>query len=132
MSKQAQATFELKSWNEEPYNEMKGGPKLTRAHVTKSYKGDIEGEGTLEYLMMHRQDTTASFVGLERVVGSIAGRSGSFVLQHIGTFDGGVASETVTVAPGSGTSELSGLRGKGKFVAGHAQEYPITLEYDFE
>lgn len=100
--------------------------------MVKSFKGDIEGEGTLEYLMMYCIDGSASFVGLERIVGHLGGRAASFVLQHSGTFAGGVAKATYFVVPGSGTGELSGLRGEGSFASGHAQEYPMTLDYDFE
>ena len=53
---------------------MNGVPKLTRVSVNKSYQGDITGEGKLEYLMMYRDDGSASFIGMERVVGSIVGR----------------------------------------------------------
>ncbi|MGH7451983.1 MAG: DUF3224 domain-containing protein [bacterium] len=82
-------------------NEIEGLPKLTRASVTKSFKGDIEGEGTLEYLMMYRADGSASFVGLERIVGRLSGRSGSFVFQHSGVFEGGVAKATYLLAASS-------------------------------
>lgn len=132
MSTHATATFEIKSWDEKPYNEIEGLPKLSRASVAKSFKGDIEGEGTLEYLMMYRADGSASFVGLERIVGRVSGRSGSFVLQHSGVFEGGVAKATYFVVPGSGTGDLLGLRGEGSFASGHAQDYPMTLDYDFE
>ncbi len=132
MSKQATATFEVKGWDEKPYDEVDGGPKLTRASVTKSYDGDIEGKGTLEYLMMHREDGSASFIGLERVVGKLDGRSGSFVLQHEGTFDGGIAKAKYFVLSDSGTGDLQGLRGKGDSEAGHQESYPITLEYTFD
>ncbi len=132
MSKRATATFQLKNWDEKPYSEINEGPKLTRASVTKSFRGDIEGEGTLEYLMIHRDDGSASFVGLERVVGRVGDRSGSFVLQHTGTFEGGTAKATWFVVPGSGTGDLRGLRGEGGFASAHAEHYPITLEYDFE
>ena len=132
MSKQATATFEVKGWDEKPYDEIDGGPKLTRASVTKSYAGDIEGEGTLEYLMMHREDGSASFIGLERVVGKLDGRSGSFVLQQEGTFDGGIAKAKYFVLSDSGTGDLQGLQGQGEFEAGHQESYPITLEYTFD
>ena len=58
MTTQATATFEVKIWDEKPYNEIDAGPKLARASVTKSYQGDIQGEGTLEYLMMRNLSTT--------------------------------------------------------------------------
>src|SRR6266567_7639930 len=132
MRKQAKATFGIKSWDERPFNEMNGTPKLTRASVTKAYQGDITGEGKLEYLMMYRDDGSASLIGLERVVGSVGGRSGSFVLQHSGTFKEGVATVTLVVVPDSGTGDLRGLRGDGKFAVGHQPPYCMTLDYDFE
>jgi len=123
----------VKSWDEKPYEELDGGAKLTRASVTKSFQGDIQGESTLEYLMFYREDGSASFVGLERVVGRVGGRLGSFVLQHSGTDEGGTAKATYFVVPGSGTGDLRGLRGEGSSaLSGHAQHYPITLDYDFE
>jgi hypothetical protein len=132
MREHAKATFTLSSWDEKPYNEMQGEPKLTRVSVTKSYQGEIVGEGKLEYLMMYRDDGSASFIGLERVVGSVGGRSGSFVLQHSGTFKGGIATVTLLVVPGSGTGDLRGLRGNGGFAVGHQPPYSMTLDYDFE
>ena len=132
MGKTAKATFKIKSWDEQPYDETDDAPKLTRASVTKSFKGDIEGESSLEYLMVHRDDGSASFVGLERVVGRVGDRSGSFVLQHSGTFEGGTAKSTASVVPGSGTGDLRGLRGETQFAAAHEEQYPITLDYDFE
>jgi hypothetical protein len=132
MKAHAKGTFQLKDWGEKSFNEMNGMPKLTRASVIKSYQGDITGEGKLEYLMMYRDDGSASFVGLERVVGSVGGRSGSFVFQHTGTFKRGVATVALIVVPGSGTGDLHGLRGEGGFAVGHQGPYSITLDYDFE
>lgn len=130
MTKSANARFAIKNWDEKPYSEGKDLPKLTRATVTKTFTGDIEGEGRLEYLMMYRSDGSATFVGLERVVGRLAGRTGSFVLQRTGVFEGGVAKETYSVVPGSGTGDLRGLRGEGSSAVGHGMEHPMTLSYD--
>jgi len=132
MKQRATAMFAIKSWDEKPYHEVAGQPKLTRASVTKTFKGDLEGESQLEYLMMYRTDGTASFVGLERLVGRLGGRSGSFVLQRAGIFDGTLAQESYTIVAGSGTGELTGLRGEGSSAAGHAKENPMTMEYDFD
>ena len=132
MQNHAKATFGIKSWDEKPYNEIEGAPKLTRAAVTKSYQGDIEGEGKVEYLMMYRADGSATFTGLERVTGSIGGRSGSFVLEHSGFFENGIAKVRLSVVPGSGTGDLKGLKGEGGFNAGHQPPWVLTLDYDFE
>ena len=132
MTIHASATFEIKAWDEKSYEEFEGGRKLTRASVKKVFHGDIQGESSVEYLMAYGGDGSASFVGMERVVGRVGDRSGSFVLQHSGTFVGGVAKEACFVAPGSGTGELGGLQGEGSFKARHEQQYVITLDYDFK
>jgi hypothetical protein len=129
----ATGTYEVKAWDEKPYEELEEGAKLTRASVTETFKGDIEGESTVEFLMMYPDASTASYVGLQRVVGSLGGRPGSFVLQVSGTFEGGVAQATWSVVPGSGTGELRGLRGEGGFPAQHgSSSVPYTLDYSFE
>jgi hypothetical protein len=79
MKKTANARFAIKNWDEKPYSEGPDLPRLTRASVTKTFAGDIEGEGQVEYLMMYRGDGSATFVGLERVVGRIGGKTGTFV-----------------------------------------------------
>ena len=126
----AQSQFAITSWDEKPYSEGGDLPRLTRASVTKAYTGDITGEGQVEYLMMYRPDGTATFVGLERVTGTLAGRTGSFVLQRTGVFEQGVAKESYAVVPGSGTGDLRGLAGKGTTSVGHGMEHPITLHYE--
>ena len=90
--------------------ETHGGPKLTHASVTKSFQGDIEGEGTLEYLMIYHDAASAGFVGLERMVARVGDREGSFVLQRSGTFAGGTAQVSVSVVPGSGSGALGSPR----------------------
>jgi hypothetical protein len=61
MKKTAKARFAIKSWDEKPYGEGADQPKLTRASVAKTFTGDINGEGHVEYIMMYRSDGTASF-----------------------------------------------------------------------
>jgi hypothetical protein len=130
MKKSANARFAIKSWDEKPYNEVQDLPRLTRASVRKTFTGDIEGEGQVEYLMMYRSDGSATFVGLERVVGRIGDRSGSFVLQRIGVFENGQAKESYSVVPGSATGDLQGLRGDGSSAVGHGMEHPFSLNYE--
>lgn len=127
----AKARFAIKSWNETPYSEGDNLPKLTRASVTKTFTGDIEGEGQVEYLMMYRSDGSAVFVGLERIVGRIGHRTGSFVLQRVGKFEDGLAQESYTVVTGSATGDLQGLEGQGNSAVGHGMEHPFELNYEF-
>lgn len=131
MSKRATGTFKIESWDEKSYAEIEGGRKLTQASVKQALAGDIEGEGSVEWLMCYRPDETADFVGLLRIVGQLGDRTGSFVLlQTDGTFDGQVASGRLAVVPGSGTGELTDLRGAGKFSAPHGGEATIELDYE--
>jgi hypothetical protein len=130
MNKTASARFAITSWEEKPYSEGQDLPRLTRATVTKTFTGDVEGEGHVEYLMMYRADGSAAFVGLERVVGRIGRKTGSFVLQRIGVFENGEAKESYTVVPGSATGQLQGLRGEGRSAVGHGMEHPFSFNYE--
>jgi hypothetical protein len=130
MRKTASARFAIKSWDEKPYSEGQDLPKLTRASVTKTFSGDIEGEGHVEYLMMYRSDGSAAFVGQERIVGRIGDKTGTFVLQRIGVFENGQAKESYSVIPGSATGDLQGLQGDGSSSVGHGMEHPFSLNYD--
>ena len=132
MKKLARATFEIRNWDEKPYAEMAGASKLTRVSVAKVYKGDIEGEGKLEYLMAYGHDGSASFVGIERLIGRIGDKRGTFVFQHVGTFKDGVAKSTWLVVPGSGAGDLQDLRGEVDSALGHAKDYPVELNYELE
>ena len=132
MTQHAEATFEITGWDEKPYEEFEGGRKLTRAQAKKTFQGAIIGESTLEYLMCYDADGAATFVGLERLVGQIGDRKGSCVLQHSGTFTNGVADETWSVVPGSGTGALAGLQGDGKGAFGHEPPHVFKLNYDLE
>lgn len=133
MTTPATGTFTYKSWEETPYGEAIGDSKMTRASVTNTFQGDVEGESTQEYLMHYLDSGKGTFIGLEQVVGKVGGRSGSFVLEQRGTFEGETVKATWTVVPGSGSGELAGLRGEGGFVAkSGVKDTPFTLDYAFE
>jgi Protein of unknown function (DUF3224) len=121
------------SWDEGPYAELDGAPRLTHAKITNTYRGDLEGEGTSQVLMFYPSATSATYHGYERVTGRLGGRSGSFVLEGVGTFEGGIATTTWRVVPGSGTGGLTGLRGEGGNDApGGGTEIPYRLDYHFD
>lgn len=138
MSQHAQAHFTIAAWDEQTWDGQPArdvtGAKLTRAQVRYTYQGAIAGEGTVQYLMASRDDGSANFVGLEQVVGSVAGRAGSFVLQHTGSYANQTVTGSVVVLPGSGTGELQGLRGEGRLdlPAGQQPPFAFALEYTFE
>jgi hypothetical protein len=127
MNTHAKSEFKIQSWDEQPF-----GNRLTRASVEQEFSGEIEGDGSVEWLMCYREDKTADFVGLQQVSGQIGERSGSVVLQTVGTFDGTEARGEWSVVPGSGTDELRGLRGTGGFTAPPGSVATATLDYEFE
>ena len=92
----------------------------------------VTGDGAVQWLMTYRPDGTARFVGLQRVDGSLEGKSGSFVMETSGDFDGQVASWEAVVIPGSGTDDLRGLSGRGTFTAPHGSAASFELEYSLE
>lgn len=128
----ATATITVAKYEPVPYEEPAAGPVLSRIHVEESFGGDIEGDGVVEFLQAAQPDGTASFVGIERVTGTIGGRSGTFLLQDAGTVAGGIVSGDWFVIPGSGTGELAGLRGTGGFRANLGENAEVTLDYYFE
>jgi hypothetical protein len=132
MSTHAQAKFEVQSWEENTYEELEGEAKLTRASVGQAFTGDLEGEGSVEWLMCYREDKTAEFVGLQRFVGRLGSRTGSFVMQTQGSFDGSEAKGSFAVVAGSGTQELSAITGSGAFAAPLGSTASVELDYDFE
>jgi hypothetical protein len=128
----ATAKIEVHTYEPATYEDSSGGTDLVEIHVTEAFHGDIEGEGVVRFLQAVRADGSASFVGIERVAASIAGRSGTFLLQDAGTVAGNVVSGTWFVIPGSGTDGLGGLRGEGGFTANLGEGADVTLDYWFE
>jgi Protein of unknown function (DUF3224) len=128
----ATGRIDVKRYEPQPYEEAHEGPNLVEIHVSETFSGDIEGEGVVRFLQAVRKDGSASFVGIERVTGSLGGRTGSFLFQDAGTLEGNAVKGDWFVIPGSGTGELSGLRGEGGFTAELGQHASIRLDYWFE
>ena len=123
------ATFEVKDWVETPLDEVEM-PKVTRAVVAKTYSGDIDGTSTTEWLMSYAEDGSATFVGMERISGSVGGREGSFVVKHDGKYEGGAAVGSLTVVRGSGTDALTSVEGEGTFRADPAGSVRLNIAVD--
>lgn len=131
-TQRATAVITVQKYEPVAYEEPAAGPVLTRIHVEESFSGDIVGDGVVEFLQSSQADGSASFVGIERVTGTIAGKQGTFLLQDAGTVADNVVSGEWFVVPGSGTGELSGLRGTGGFKADLGAGAEVFLDYWFE
>jgi hypothetical protein len=130
MTERTEGTFTVASWDEDTYQELDGKGKLTKARVTYEFTGDLQAQGTWDAVMCYRDDGTAVFTGMQRMVGQIGSRSGSFVLRADGTFEGGEARSAWQVVDGTGTGELAGLRGIGTAVATSSPPGTFSLDYD--
>ena len=109
MTQTATGTFEVTLAPQE-WPEVE--PLLGRRSIDKRFHGDLDA-GSLGQMLSAGTSVagSAGYVAMERVVGTLHGRRGSFVLQHSATMDRGVPTLTIAVVPDSGTDELTGLRG---------------------
>ena len=99
--------------NPEPPYDVNEGASIGRVSLKKVFKGDLEASSAAEMIGARSEvKGSAGYVAIERVSGSLNGRTGSFVLQHSGTMTRGKGELTVTVVPDSGTGQLKGLSGK--------------------
>ncbi len=129
----ATGKLELANWEETPFSEIEGGPKLAGVSSDSIYAGDISGTGKLRYTIQYDADDsgTGRFTGFEQVTGSLGGRTGSFVLKHDGTFESdGTVNYSISIVPNTGTDELTGLHGEGTVVAKPDGEAPYTFSYN--
>lgn len=87
---------------------------LGRMSLAKQFHGELEATSVGEMLtaMSASVQGSGAYVAVERVTGTLGGRSGSFALQHSGVMNRGVPQLTINVVPDSGTGELSGITGK--------------------
>jgi hypothetical protein len=129
MSTRATGTFTIVTWDATPYDEQ-DGISLSRTRVTKTFTGDIQGTSTAELLMAQAPEGSAAYVGMERIVGTVNGRAGSFVLHHSATADRGAQSASWTVVPDSGTGELRGIRGQARIDNTSDGGHTFTFDYD--
>lgn len=102
-----------------------------RMSLDKRFHGDLEGTSKGEMLTAGTEvEGSAGYVAIERVTGTLHGRSGTFVLQHSGTLTRGAPQLSITVVPDSGTGELVGLAGTMAIeIAGgkHSYDFEYTL-----
>ena len=127
----AEAKITVQSSEAKPYDQT-AGPALMEIRLRETFTGDIDGEGTVRALQILREDLSAGFVSVERFCGKLGGRQGTFVLQGPGIVQNGKIKATWSVVPGSGTHDLSGLRGEGGFEGDVEKGSDGTLDYWFE
>lgn len=127
----AEAMITVRGSEAQPYDQT-AGPELVEIHLNETFTGDIDGESPVRALQVVRGDHSASLVSVQRFRGKLGGRHGTFVLQGHETVENGKIKATWFVVPGSGTGDLSGLRGEGGFEGEFGKGSKGTLDYWFE
>lgn len=85
---------------------------LTRFTINKVIHGDLEATTIGEmFAGGDPRQGAAGYVAIEVVTGTLAGKHGSFALQHFATMSGAGPKMQVIVVPGSGTADLKGIEG---------------------
>jgi hypothetical protein len=85
---------------------------LGRMTLAKVFEGDLVGTSRGETLSFRSGvEGSAGYVAMERVEGTLAGRTGTFVMQHDGRMDRGARELSIVVVADSGTGELAGITG---------------------
>jgi hypothetical protein len=93
-------------------DESVGGPIIGRMSLDKQFRGDLDGTSKGQMVASRSAvKGSAGYVAMERVVGSLLGRTGAFVLQHSSTMTRGTPRQSIVVVPDSGTEQLVGLSG---------------------
>jgi Protein of unknown function (DUF3224) len=127
----AEAKITVQSSEATPYDQT-AGPALMEVRLRETFTGDIEGESPVRALEVRRDDKSATLVSVQRFRGKLAGHEGTFVLQGSEIVEDGKIKATWFVVPGSGTDDLSGLRGEGGFEGDFGKGSNGTLDYWFE
>ena len=128
---QAKAKITVQSSEAKPYDQTLG-PALMEIHLSETFTGDIDGESPVRALQVLRKDKSASLVSVQRFRGKLGGRQGTFVLQGSEIVENGKIKAIWFVVPGSGTGDLSGLRGEDGFEGDFGKGSDGTPDYWFE
>ena len=130
MSKRTSGSFEVKI-TPQPAVENVGDPAISRMALDKRFHGGLEATSRGEMLAFRSLiPGSAGYVAMERVSGSLDGRTGSFIFKHDGTMTRGAAHLTLSVVPDSGTDELLGLSGSMVILVADGK-HSYEFEYEF-
>ncbi|MCC7052854.1 MAG: DUF3224 domain-containing protein [Gemmatimonadaceae bacterium] len=124
---EARGTFEVQI-TPLPADDYSDGQTMGRMSLDKQFAGDLSGTGKGQMLTgMGAVKGSAAYSAMDRITGTLAGRSGSFILQHTGIMSRGGQSLVITIVPDSGTGELTGIEGTLQIIIeGKQHSYVLT------
>jgi hypothetical protein len=131
MNKRAAGPFDVKI-NPQPLalEDDKDGAARGRMSIDKQYHGDLEANAKGEMLTaMTGTQGSAGYVAIEKVIGALGGRKGTFALQHNATMTRGEPYLNIIVVPDSGTGELAGLIGTMKIIIAEGGKHFYEFDY---
>ena len=109
---QAKGEFDIRR-SVQPACDMGDGVEAGHFRIDKQFSGPLQATSVVHMLAVGTAvEGSAGYVAIERVSGSLDGRSGSFFLQHSGIMDRGTPSLSLTVVPDSGSEGLAGIAGR--------------------
>jgi hypothetical protein len=130
MTQHATGAFDVKISPIDPAFKFDENP-IGRFSFDKHFHGDLEAASQGEMLS---GGTPAKgyggYVAIERVSGTLHGRTGTFLLMQNGTMENGSYHLNVIVVPGSGTTQLTGLSGSMQIIikdGKHSYDFAYTL-----
>jgi hypothetical protein len=127
MSHHATGPFDVKVT---PQDDKSDDPLLGRMLLDKQYHGDLEAAGKGQMLTAGSSVRgSGAYVAIEKVTGTLEGRSGTFVLQHTGTMTQNAPELNIAVVPDSGTGQLAGIAGKMTIIIATGGKHSYNLEY---
>jgi hypothetical protein len=124
MPTQASGTFEVKLT---PQADDTGDPALGRMLIDKQFHGELEGTSKGQMLTAGSAEGSGVYVAVEKVTGTLHGRTGTFILHHTGIMTRKTPQLSINVAPDSGTGQLAGITGKMNIIITNGKH-----SYDFE
>jgi hypothetical protein len=130
MTRHAAGPFDVKT-SPLPGDDATASTLIGRYALVKQFHGDLEAISKGEMLAAGDPSSgNAGYVAIEQVTGTLNGHTGTFALQHIGVMDQKSLKLSVTVVPGSGTGELTGISGSMTIThdsGKHSYEFEYTL-----
>jgi len=129
-AQQAKGEFDVERSNE-PGLDLGGGASAGRYRFDKRFHGELDASSVVHMLAVGTDvPGSAAYVAVERIAGTLQGRTGSFSLLHTGVMNRGAASLSLSIVPDSGTDGLRGISGRMAIDITGGKHY-YTLDYDF-
>jgi hypothetical protein len=124
----ARGTFETHDWEGDAWFD-RDGIALGAAALRKTFSGDLSGTSEVRLLTGTDAGMPLTYVGLEVVDADLAGRRGSFVVQHA-TEPDDRTSVLTRIVPGSGRGDLAGITGSLRIVITPEGGHEYALDYE--